>query len=516
MALTKVTNSMIRSAPVNVLDHMTDAQIAAVEAYSFAVDVTSECQSALNYARENNLDCYFPAGGYLVTGLTIPGDVATGIDDRDSAIRIYGQGYGEPFVQTNTGGTVIKSVTDAPVLKDIVGTPESSNGTIEIDHIRLDGTSTTPVLRLDSFYGLSSIHNCVVYQRGIGDGVRITYGATFLVQQVYSMNGDWADFTKGAARTGIGFSMPLVSDSGLQTFYKCTSRGWLNGFRLGAGAGSSYTAMIEQCECSVVYNGIEMFGTRKAVIDANYMEGGDGGTAIRIDGPYNTISNNLIFSGFSYLIDDRDTDNIGTTITGNLLALGNVSGATGIGIAGSYGKSITGNTFVRTAGVANQIGIFVDTDTSNLLITGNVFDPVTSWTGSGSTKIAYTGTTKPTGLVTQQDTFTSFPALLDSAISLHKNATALTEANVTSNVLAVPDGSYFQVTAISAVTVNQLSTGQNSGRVITFRTTNNNMTFADTANIFLSSAFTGPGTITFIVEEIAGVNYAYEIARTVF
>ena len=516
MALTKVTNSMIRSAPVNVFDHMTDAQTAAVEAYSFAVDVTSACQSALNYARANNLDCYFPAGGYLVTGLTIPGDVATGVDDRDSAIRIYGQGFGEPFVQTNTGGTVIKSVTDAPVLKDIVGTAESSNGTIEIDHIRLDGTSTTPVLLLDSFYGLSSVQNCVVFQRGTGDGVRITYGATFLIQQVYSMNGDWNDFTKGAARTGIGFSMPLVSDSGLQTFYKCTSRGWLNGFRLGAGAGTSYTAMIEQCECSVVYNGIEMFGTRKAVIDANYMEGGDGGTAIRIDGPYSTISNNLIFSGFSYLIDDRDTDNIGTTITGNLLALGNVSGATGIGIAGSYGKSITGNTFVRTAGITNQIGIFADTASSKLLISGNAFDPVSTWTGSGSAKIAYTATTKPSGLVTQEDTATDFPALMGGAISLYKNAVALTQANVAANILTVPDGSYFVVTAASAVTVNQLSTGQNSGRLITFRTTNADMTFADTAYILSSGAFTGPGTITFIVEETGGANYAYEIARTVF
>jgi hypothetical protein len=276
--------------------------------------VTAACQAALDFARANNIDCYFPAGGYLVTGLVIPGTVSGGTDDRDSAIRIYGQGFGEPFVQLNTGGTVIKSVTDAPVMRDILGTVESGNGTIEIDHIRLDGTSTTPVLLLDSFYGLSSVQSCVVFQRGTGDGVRITYGATFLIQQVYSMNGDLFNFTKGAARTGIGFSMPLVSDSGLQTFYKCTSRGWLTGFRLGAGAGASYTATIEQCECSVVYNGIQMFNTRKAVIDANYMEGGDGGTAIRIDGPYNTISNNLIFSGFSFLIDDRDTDNIGTTI----------------------------------------------------------------------------------------------------------------------------------------------------------------------------------------------------------
>jgi hypothetical protein len=516
MALTKVTNSMIRSAPVNVLDHMTAAEIAAVEAYSFTTNVTTACQAALDYARANNLDCYFPAGGYLVTGLIIPGTVSGGTDDRDGAIRIYGQGFGEPFVQLNTGGTVIKSVTDAPVMQDILGTAESGNGTIEIDHIRFDGTSTVAVLRLDSFYGLSSVHNCVVYQRGTGNGVQITYGATFLIQQVYSMNSDWANYTKGAARTGIGFDMPLVSDSGLQTFYKCTSRGWLTGYQIGAGAGNPYSTLIEQCECSVVYNGIFVYNARKAVIDANYMEGGDGGKAIYIEGPYNTISNNLIFPGFSYLIDDRNVANVGTTITGNLVSIGNVVNATGVGLGSTYGKSVTGNTFVRGVGIAGQTGIFADTTDSKLLISGNAFDPVSTWTGSGSAKIGYTSTTKPSGLVTQEDTVTDFPTLLDGAISLHKVFEPLTEADVTSNVLAVPDGSYFIVTATSAITVNQLSTGQNSGRLITFRTTNNNMTFADTAYIFSSGAFTGPGTITFIVEQVGGANYAYEIARTVF
>lgn len=516
MALTKVTNSMIRSAPVNVLDYMTDAQITAVQAYTFVTDVTAACQLALNDARANNLDCYFPAGGYLVTGLTIPGDVSSAVDDRKSAIRIYGQGFGEPFVHTNTGGTVIKSVTNAPVMRDILGTAQSSNGTVEIDHIRLDGTSTTAVLQLDSFYGLSSVHNCVVYQRSTGNGVQITYGATFLIQQVYSMNGDWATYVLGAARTGIGFDMPLVSDSGLQTFYKCTSRGWLTGYQIGAGAGRPYSALIEQCECSVVYNGIFLYNTSKAVLDANYMEGGDGGKGIYIEGSYSTVSNNLIFSGFAVGIDDRFATNVGTTITGNIVGIGSVVGAYAIATAGSYGKSITGNTIVRTAGIASQIGIYVDTDSSKLLIAGNTFDPVSTWTGASAYKIFYDPATIPSGLVIQEDTSTDFPVLLDGAIALHKNDTTLTQANVASNILTVPDGSYFAVTAASAITVNQLSTGKNSGRLITFRTTNANMTFADTAYIFSSGSFTGPGTITFIVEESGGANYAYEIARTVF
>jgi hypothetical protein len=246
------------------------------------------------------------------------------------------------------------------------------------------------------------------------------------------------------------------------------------------------------------------------------MEGGDGGKGIYIEGSYSTVSNNLIFSGFAVGIDDRFATNVGTTITGNIVGIGSVVGAYAIATAGIYGKSITGNTIVRTAGIASQIGIYVDTDSSKLLITGNTFDPVSTWTGANSYKVFYTATTKPSGLVTQEDSFTDFPALMGGAISLYKNAVALTQANVASNVLTVPDGSYFTVTAASSVTVNQLSTGQNSGRLITFRTTNANMTFADTAFIFSSGSFTGPGTITFVVEEAAGTNTAYEIARTVF
>lgn len=514
---TTVQEKLRTGVDVSVFDFMTPAQIAAVQAYSFVTDVTAPCQAALDAARASNRNIFFPAGGYLVTGLTIPGTVVSGgTDDRDGAIRIYGQGFGEPFFQTNTGGTVIKSVTDAPVMRDILGTAESGNGTIEIDHIRFDGTSTVAVLRLDSFYGLSCVHNCVVYQRGVGNGVQITYGATFLIQQVYSMNGDWADYAKGAARTGIGFDMPLVSDSGLQTFYKCTSRGWLTGYSLGAGAGTPYSSMIEQCECSVVRNGIAIYGARKVTLDSNYMEGGDGGTGIYIDGEYATVSNNFIFPGFLKLVDDRSASGIGTVVTGNVFALGDVVNAVGLSTAGTYGKEITGNTFVHGTSIAGQVGIFADTADSKLLMTGNSFDPVSAWTGSGAAKIDYTGTTRPSGLVTQEDSLTDFPALMGGAISLYKNAVVLTQANVASNVLTVSDGSYFEVTAASAVTVNQLSTGQNSGRLITFRTTNNNMTFADTAYIFTNGAFTGPGTITFIVEEAGGANYAYEIARTVF
>ena len=513
MALTKVTNSMIQSAPVNVLDYLTAAQITAVLAYSFTTDVTASCQAALDAARAANLDCYFPSGGYLVTGLTIPGDVSGPVDDRDSAIRIYGQGFGEPFVVSLTGGTIIKSVTDAPVIKDILGTSPSSNGTIEIDHIRFDGTSTTAVVLLESFYGLSSMHNCAVFQRGTGDGVKVTYAAGVWIYMVWALNKDLFASGLGAARTGIGFNLPITYDSGLVTITKCSSRGWLTAYKLGGGGATPYSPTIEQSECSVVYNGIILSGTNKAVIDSNYMEGLEGGKGIENTGVYSTLTNNLIFSGASFGIDSRLVLNRGTVIKGNAIGLGNVVGAYGIALGGAYGQEVTGNAIACTDGTASQLGIFVDVS-GKVDVHANFFDPKETWTGAGASKVGYTGTCLIQGIITGQSNNADFPILSQGAVSLAY--APLTGANVAANVLTVPDGGYFVVTAAAPVTVNSLDAGIIQFREITFRTVNANMTFADTAQIFLSAAFTGPGTISFVVERTGGLSYAYETSRTVF
>jgi hypothetical protein len=513
MSLTKVTNSMIRSAPINVFDHMTDAQITAVLAYNFVTDVTTPCQNALNEARAANLDCYFPAGGYLVTGLTIPGDVSGGVDDRDSAIRIYGQGFGEPFVTANTGGTVIKSISNSPVIKDILGTNPSSNGTIEIDHIRFDGTSTTPVVLLESFYGLSSMHNCAIYQRGTGDGLRVTYSAAVWVYMVWALNSDWNTYNIGASRTGAGFSFPLSYDSGLFTITKCSSRGWLTAYRIGGGAGVPYSPTVEQSECSVVYNGVILSGTNKAVVDSMYMEGLEGGKGVENNGAYSTITNNLIFSGASFGIDSRLSTNRGAVIKGNAIALGAVAGAYGIAVAGAYGQEVTGNSISCTDGTASQFGIFVDVN-GKVDVHANAFDPKETWAGSGAAKVAYTSTSTIRGIITGQSNNADFPVLSQGAVSLA--SAPLTEANVSATILTVPDGGYFVMTAGSAVTINQLDAGIIPNRLVTFRTANANATFADTAYMFLNGSFTGPGTITFVVERTGGASYAYEVARTVF
>lgn len=527
MALTKAHNRMIDSAEVSVFDYLSDTQRADVLAYSFGVDVTTPCQAALDAAHAANKNCYFPAGGYLVTGLTIPGNVdGSGTDDRDKGMRIYGQGFGEPFVHLNTGGTVIKSVTDAPVLKDILGTANSSNGTIRVDNIRFDGTSAShPVVNLTSFYGISTFHNCVVYQRGTGDGLRLGWGATVWVHECYVMNKDWASFTVGASRVGTGISYVPTADNGLVTISKCTSRGWLTGYQLAGAAGTAYSACIDKCEASVTYNGVILqSNTRKCVVSNNYFEGGDGGVGINNLGNYNTIRDNLFFAGYATVIQDLGTSNIGTLIEGNLIAIGNKVNGKGIVLQssaafGGYDKSITNNSINYTAGTAGVKGIQIVGTSPRLQMIGNSFDPRGAWTGSGSIKIDDQTTAEgPFGLITQENGDYEFPVLSSGALSLFRSSPALTQSDVSSNTLTIPNGSYFTVTATAATTVNKFSAGTLEGRVVVFRTTNANMTFADTAYNQLAggASFTGPGTITFFIDKVGSDNYAYELSRSVF
>lgn len=527
MALTKAHNRMIDSAEVSVFDYLSDAQRVDVLAYSFAVDVTAPCQAALDAAHAANKNCYFPSGGYLVTGLTIPGNVdGSGTDDRNKGMRIYGQGFGEPFVHLNTGGTVIKSITDAPVLQDILGTAFSSNGTIRIDNIRFDGTSVShPVVKLTSFYGLSTLHNCVVFQRGTGDGLRLGWGATVWVHECYVMNKDWATFGLGASRVGTGITYAPTADNGLVTISKCTSRGWLTGYQLAGGVGRAYAATIEKCECSVIYNGIILSQTAdKCVVSGCYFEGGDGGVGINNLGNYNSIRDNLFFAGFSIAIQDLSTSNRGTIIEGNLIGIGNTVNGKGIALQssaafGGYDKSIINNSIAFTAGTNGVKGIQIAGQSPRLQMIGNSFDPRGAWTGTGSIKIDDQTTSEgPFGLITQENGDYEFPVLSSGALSLFRSSSALTQSDVSSNTLTVPNGSYFTVTATAATTVNKFSAGTLEGRVVVFRTTNANMTFADTAFNQLAggASFTGPGTITFFIDKVGSDNYAYELSRSVF
>lgn len=506
---------------VSAFDFMTSAQITAAKAYTFSTSHQTALQTALDSAYVLKVDLFIPAGGYLVTGLVIPGTVSGGTDDRGNGFRVFGQACGEPFVLTDTGGTVIKSVTDAPVMADILGTDPSSNGTFELDHLRLVGTSTTPVLKLQSFYGLSSVHNCSFHQNGTGDGVYIAFSATTSIYENYSMNRDLFTSVLGAARVGTAYNFPISWDAGLVTFTKNTARGFKTGFKAGGGAGTAYSATIQQCECSNYYNGVDLAGTVKAVLDDNYFEGGDQGTAVIDGGQSTSITKNVIFAGSAIAIDSSTASKTGTYIAENYIGLGAVVNAIGlkINIAGSnIGKTAASNYIAYTAGTAGVVGIQLTGNDSLLTLTGNVFDPQAAWTGAGSKKISNAISNGETGLTQVENGLQLFPKLGQGAVSLGIQAAAIVQADVVANVLTLQGGSSFIVSATGAATVTKIVGDLESGRLILFRTTTANMTFADSAYINLAGAvsFTGPGTLLLSLDRSGADNYASEICRTVF
>ena len=150
---------------------------------------------------------------------------------------------------------------------------------------------------------------------------------------------------------------------------------------------------------------------------------------------------------------------------------------------------------------------------------GNSFDPRGAWTGAGSIKIDDQSVDEgPFGIITQENGDYEFPVFSSGALSLFRSSADLTESNVTANNLSIPNGSYFTVAATVATTVNQFSAGKLEGRIVVFRTTNANTTFADTVYNQLAGgiSFVGPGTITFFIDKVGADNYAYELCRTVF
>ena len=510
----------------SVFDYLTPEQIASVKSYSYSINLTLAIQIAINESFAANKNLFAPAGGYLVDGLYLPGRVFGGVDDRGKAFRLYGQGTGEAFVTSTSRGTVFKSVTDAPVLQDYLDTDPSSNGSVEIDHIRFDGNSTSPVIKLQSFFGVAHMHDCVVYQRGTGDGIYCSSGATGTIERTYSVNRDWATFGLGASRVGVGFNIVTSYNQGLLKISKCTSRGWSVGYAIGGsgGANSPISYFMDHCEGSVVRDGVVLAqNANKAVVSNCYIEGGDGGTGITNEGNYSSIRDNLIFPGFSTGIKDISITNKGTLIDGNIVNTGTVTPATGIAVGssatyGGWNKNVTNNSVISSPGVANVAGIELNGTTPRINITGNSFDPRGNWSGAGSAKIKDLSTGGSFGLLTRQVGEWEIPYLSGGAISLFRSDASLTEANVSANKLTLPSGSYFPVSATAATVVQSFSAGETPGRIVILRTINANMTIQNTALIKLAGgvAFTGPGTITFFFDIVGSNTYAYEICRAVF
>jgi len=526
---------------INVFEYLTTAQIASVKAYNFSVDCTVEIQAAMDAAWSQKRDLFLPAGGYKIdaASLVLPGNYPT-LDERYKKFRLYGQGYGNPFATTNLAGTVLKSTSDRPILTTVaIGTLPNAHGTFEIDHIRFDGTSTTPVVKLFTTYGNDEYHHFSIYQRGTGDGLYIGYSATASVHDCYFVNKDFVTPTLGVSRTGVGLNFPQGYGAGLLTITKCSSRGWKDAYIIGMDSGFNnvaYSMAITHCEASTVYNGIT-FGVMSTACAAleNYMEGLDGGTGIIDKGEANSIVHNILLGNPAIGIDLQNaTRGYGSTCERNEISLGARDDVIGIKVFGvsGLGRSVSNNFMLwgrsgvinPATGVlySNVVGIQISGASTQINLNGNMFSPKINWSGIGTTKQIEDLTTSTLsagngqyGLGTASFDNLQIPMLNQGAISLAKGATAITA--VTAGVCTLSAASSHIITFAGATNITSFTSGLIEGKFFVVRVTNGNCTFVNGANLKMAGAANytpgaGGASVTFLMHS----NIAYEICRTAY
>ena len=549
--------SQLAGVPINVFSYLTDAQKTSVLAYNFAVDVTAAVQSALDDGWAARRDVFAPGGGYNTTSATLvlPGTRPTP-EERAKSIRFYGQGYGNPFSSLNNGGTVFKSTANQPVLKDnpiptlpdINGTVASAptvspdaQGSINIDHIRFDGSSGAgiPVVLLNSASGIGEYHHFVIYQRGVGDGLYVGYGATVSFHDFYVYNSQFVTTGLGAARTGVGLNFPNSYGAGLMTYYKCSSRGWHDAYVIGRdvaypeaiAAGRDVTAFhttLRDFEVSTCYNGVTLQAkTSNCTVDEGYFEGIEDGVCITDNGVFNQITHNQIFAGFSKGIVLGSGSGYGGVCAWNEIATSTRENTTLIeaNMNLGLGRSVTDNTLVfgsSGTGKLGVVGIHILGANPQLNLSGNMFNPKIAWSGgAGTTEILDASTSTLSagsgvyGLGTAKFSNLQIPTLNQGAISLAKDGTAITA--VSAGVCTLSAASSHLITFAGATNITSLTSGLIEGKLFIVRATNANCTFVNGANLKMAGGINyTPGANGASVVFLMHSNVAWEICRTAY
>lgn len=487
---------------VSVFDFMTTAQIASVQAYNYAVDVTAAMQAAINQTEASGQTLLVPPGGYLLSStLTVPTNSTT---KKYRVIKITGAGVANPFA-IGSAGTVFKNLSAQTILS-YAGSGASPVAEDEFDISGIvfwsaSSSNTLPVVYLAGFYGVGQFHHNVVYQTGTGNGMEVSYAAGVSIYANYFMNRDVVTSGLGASRVGIGLYIPQNYDAGLLEIRKNSSRGWLTAYQLGqvSAGGVLYKALMDANECSTTYNGIIITNKCQGTTISNgYLEGGDGGVAFTDNGLFTTISGNFSFAGYSVHISSG-ADTYGGIYVGNTMSVSTPGGTAAIGIrlncTGAYSglnRTCTGNTIVFGGSggtIAGVVGMELSGVSPKLNINSNTFNPPNWSGGAGTTKINDLSTISTGsgsgvyGFGVALDGSAEFPYLGQGSYGVGLSGTTLTQSNVVANVLTVTAASDFIMTATVATTVNSITATNIENKLLWIRTTNANTTFANTANL---------------------------------
>jgi len=445
---------------LSVFEFMTSAQVADVQGYTYALDVTAAVQLAMNAAWTSGRRLHCPAGGYSVTGLTIPGDNTTA--NKARRFSIYGDSFGEAgVIAAANRGAVFKSSTNAPIFDFTQSAAANGNGEVEISHLAMWGTSSAYVVDLDTFYGLCSLHHCNIVQSGTGGGVRIGWGATYEVHNNYVCGASYGvPSGLGSSRTGIGIYIEQnTSSGGLQSVRKTTVAGWHTCIKVGQGgtAAIAYSVSIDTCEVAYFYRGVHFTDNAEGcTVTKTYFEGIDQGIGVLDQGNYNTVERTWHFfnGGSCTFIDATDNSRTGGRYVNNVFYAYDGASTVCVDVASITGrtKTVSDNTFIQLAGTAGVIGIRMAGANARIDATGNNFSPEAAWSGSGSAQVVNNTTssdgTTGTGnyALTAARSFTGAvvaPAVGRGAVSLAVDTTTI--SSVSAGVMTLSELSAFSV-----------------------------------------------------------------------
>lgn len=472
-------NKTVYYGVINAARYFTAAEITAIQAYNYSVDCTTKLQQAMDEAYTAGYALYIPAGGYLVTGLDIPG--ANTVAGKAYKFHIYGDGYGEAgVIGSKNQGTVIYSVSNAPILNYTATTAGQGNGEVEIHDLALYGNSTTPVVLLDTFYGLSSIYNCNIAQDGVGNGVQINWGATYHIHHCYIIGASYAANGLGNTRTGIGIYIAQSTNSaGLQSISHCTSAGWHTAIQLGVTGGSyyAYSPHVNKCEAAYCYIGVRVTGQAEgATIAGCYFEGQDDGYCVLDEANYTTVSDCFFFFSTGSLnpyvmLSSTTAGKYGSRYEGNVFYLFNIASTVGIditsnGVDGGPGKVASRNHFILSSGTAGVIGIRINGVDPRIEAVSNDFQPSGAWTGSGTYSIRNLSTASDTTTGTavyglsqavSRNQNLKVPQLSRGAVNLAVEPDVLDNTDIASGVLTLGELSVYTFTPTSSVAITEFA-----------------------------------------------------------
>lgn len=470
-AVTRSSQSKLRELGKSVTDYSSAAGIASFEAYDGLVSAQADITEAQLASERTTGSVTLPEGKYPVTQILVPADNVG--EMRGYPFTLSGAGNGEPFVENNAlrRGTVIvgSDPTKSAILTRVRsgGAAAESAGTLKFDSFRVEHTSNAGVAAIDlaTFYGPAMMNRVDIRQYGLGDGLKVGFMATGTIKDAYLLGPDWLGVAPGV-RTGIGFKLTMAADAGLGEINKITSRGWGEGFRIGAPAGFQVLGFrMSGCETSFCDNAIVVTNAAKNfTIDSHYDESclgtvvADAGRATAINNLFCelTFSTGVALSG------------PGGGTTGGYFSMRS-TGATAIRVNSGQGNYVLGPQirWGGNNGTNTCVGVEISAGADpRVTLAGASFEPEGQWLGSGSTKIKDSSYSSVHGGVVQLNgsgvfgymeretgNYAVIPALSRGSINLHVDGQFLTDPYVTSNTLTLSNASVQYLSLSSAQTV---------------------------------------------------------------